>query len=164
MRDRPHFEQGALTDWLGKHTSAVWRTADGSNVKSRLVLQSSACYYDHGPAAYEVAHIRKHPLSCQYFGCWPSEVVARLVEVRSMGHSGLDLLTLSSSHLTQLGPPLLTHALCRHARAGPARCPVEAIRPPTIPLTGPQQSAKLLLVPPWLVRPFGGRCDRAAGS
>jgi hypothetical protein len=71
MRDRPHFEQGALTDWLGKHTSAVWRTADGSNVKSRLVLQLSACYYDHGPAAYEVAHIRKHPLSCQYFGCWP---------------------------------------------------------------------------------------------
>jgi hypothetical protein len=30
---------------------------------------------------------------------WPiSEVAARLIEVRSMGHSGPDLLTLSSSH------------------------------------------------------------------
>src|SRR5439155_18942991 len=64
-----------------------------------------------------------------------------------------------------LGPPLLTHALCRRAKAGPARCPLEAIGPPTIPLTGPQQSAKLLPVPAaWLVWPFGGRCDRAAGS
>jgi hypothetical protein len=27
-----------------------------------------------------------------------SEVAARLIEVRSTGHSGLDLLTLSSSH------------------------------------------------------------------
>src|ERR1700756_3190710 len=53
-----------------------------------------------------------------------------------------------------LGPPLLTHALCRRARAGPARCPLEAIGPPKIPLTGPQQSAKLLLVPAaWLVWP-----------
>ena len=32
------------------------------------------------------------------FRKWPiSEVAARLIEVRSMGHSGLDLLTLSSS-------------------------------------------------------------------
>jgi hypothetical protein len=31
--------------------------------------------------------------------CWPiSEVAARLIKVRSVGHSGLDLLTLSSSH------------------------------------------------------------------
>ena len=30
---------------------------------------------------------------------WPiSEVAARLIEVRSLGQSGLDLLTLSSSH------------------------------------------------------------------
>ena len=30
---------------------------------------------------------------------WPiSELAARLIEVRSMGHSGLDLLRLSSSH------------------------------------------------------------------
>jgi hypothetical protein len=32
-------------------------------------------------------------------GIWPEcEVAARLIEVRSLGHSGLDLLTLSSSH------------------------------------------------------------------
>src|SRR5262249_29685930 len=32
--------------------------------------------------------------------CWPiAEVATRLVEVRSVRHSGLDLLTLSSSHL-----------------------------------------------------------------
>jgi hypothetical protein len=35
----------------------------------------------------------------QVLPCLPiSEVAARLIEVRSMGHSGLDLLTLSSSH------------------------------------------------------------------
>src|SRR5215831_17219733 len=34
-----------------------------------------------------------------------------------------------------------------------------------LPLTGPQQSARLLPVPPaWLVWPFGGRCGGAAGS
>jgi hypothetical protein len=32
-----------------------------------------------------------------------SEVAARLIEVRSMGHSGRDLLTLSSSQLTRFG-------------------------------------------------------------
>ena len=33
------------------------------------------------------------------FHTWPvSEVTARLIEVRSVGHTGLDLLTLSSSH------------------------------------------------------------------
>jgi hypothetical protein len=52
------FRVRALTDLLGKHPSAVWRTADGSNAKSRQVLKLSTCYYDHGPAAYEVAHIR----------------------------------------------------------------------------------------------------------
>ena len=51
------FRVRALTDLLGKHPSAVWRTADGSNAKSKQVLKLSACYYDQGPAAYEVAHI-----------------------------------------------------------------------------------------------------------
>jgi hypothetical protein len=33
------------------------------------------------------------------FGLWPiSEVATLLIEVRLVGHSGLDLLTLSSSH------------------------------------------------------------------
>jgi class 3 adenylate cyclase len=36
---------------------------------------------------------------------------------------------------------------------------------PRLPLTVPQQSAKLLPVPPaWLVWSFGGRRDRPAGS
>jgi hypothetical protein len=34
---------------------------------------------------------------------WPiSEVAARLIKVRSVGHSGRDLLTLSSSHFDPL--------------------------------------------------------------
>jgi hypothetical protein len=39
------------------------------------------------------------PYRASGFVLWPiSEVATPLIEVRSAGHSGLDLLTLSSSH------------------------------------------------------------------
>jgi hypothetical protein len=42
------------------------------------------------------------PLSGRDVAYWPfCEVSAHLVEVRTAGYSGPDLLTLSSSHLTQ---------------------------------------------------------------
>jgi len=43
---------------------------------------------------------RDNAICCAARVCtWPiSEVAARLIEVRSVGRSGLDLLTLSSSH------------------------------------------------------------------
>src|SRR5262249_34281959 len=52
------------------------------------------------------------------------------------------------------------------ARAtGPANAAWSSRALPRLPLTGPQQSARLLPVPPaWSVLSFGGRCDGAAGS
>jgi len=53
----------------------------------------------HESAMSFAAEHRPAPPRC-LVPCWPiSEVVARLIEVRSVGRSGLDLLTLSSSHL-----------------------------------------------------------------
>src|SRR6266849_6162171 len=67
---------------------------------------------------------------------------------------------IASRHRRPISPPY------RAATHVSASSPLGANRAlPGLPLTGPQQSAKLLLVPPaWLVWSFGGCCDRAAGS
>jgi hypothetical protein len=49
--------------------------------------------------------MRTDPWVVQNVSSWPiSEVAARLIEVRSTGRSGLDLLTLSSSHFDSEPP------------------------------------------------------------
>jgi hypothetical protein len=59
-----------------------------------------------GIAAAEVSRLSGRPLSCANVVCCAvSEVAARLVGVRSMGHSGRDLLTLSFSHFDRYGHP-----------------------------------------------------------
>jgi hypothetical protein len=65
----------------------------------------------------------------------------------------------------QLGPLELTHADLPPCH-GPRQMPLGANTAfPRLPVTGPQQSARLLLVSAaWLVWPFGGRCGGAAGS
>jgi hypothetical protein len=69
--------------------------------------------------AVRAAHRRKYNHSIQCFRSWPISGVARpLIEVRSVEHSGLDLLTWSSSHLdpTLTSEPLvLTGLFVRHS-------------------------------------------------
>src|SRR5262245_27735984 len=70
------------------------------------------------------------------------------------GRSGFPLLT-------QFGPPESTHVHVPQA----GKMPLEANGLPRLPLTGPQRSARFLLVPAaCLGWSFGGRCDGAPGS
>jgi hypothetical protein len=80
-------------------------------------------------------------------------------------HRLLDLLARATDEFVIRAPGFVSSTLhrSREKRAQP-RIGVNGALP-RLPLTGPQQSARLLLVPPaGLVWSFGGRRDRAAGS
>src|SRR5262249_14284728 len=62
-----------------------------------------------------IGNSQERNLRREHVGFWPvSEVMVRLVEVREARHSGLDLLTWSSSHFDP-------HRTCRSEAGAPLR-------------------------------------------